>query len=623
MQTQIYFLLFSFFFLKDATGQQHNDAPDARGRAHLIYHPASKAMLLFDGYLNHPDSTRNNVWKWDGNKWEEIVAYGPGSRIVNAAALNNKTGDIEFFAGWGKEAINDKKNDLWSFDGMAWKKLTADTIGTRDHHKMIYMDHMDAFLVYGGFDFNFKNDTATWLLKDGHFTVIPGKSPGACGNFALTYDPYRKRAILFSRNFLHSDKPADLWEFDGNKWEEIKVPDIGVTSTYNMVYNNDLKMAIVQNAKGETWGWDGRKMTKIAEGGPAEFGVALGYDPVRKVIGAYGGYGPQRTAVSSLWELQNGKWKKIVDNGRWKQVSINKYEKLDPSADITIPGERWAHQMTYDEANNKTLLFGGSHGNKILGDLWAWNGSAWEELTLGGPPPLSKGIFVYDATRKVSVLFSGADSRDENSGDTWEWDGRDWKEIKSKGPPARVHGLGAYDYKNKNVLIFGGFGSSGALDDTWTFDGKEWKLVNANGPKDCLPHGMIYDETRKVIVMITVMLNTDAATGKPNNEMWEWTGKDWRKLPGIVPSITGLQAFASFGNEAIILYDGNDGATWKYSSGKWNKITGSGPGIRMGHVMVYDKKRKRIVLFGGGKADTAIRYNDTWEWDGKEWRRIK
>ena len=50
--------------------QQNNLLPDARGRAHLIYHPKTKALLLFDGYNNHLDSTQNSVWKWDGKNWE-------------------------------------------------------------------------------------------------------------------------------------------------------------------------------------------------------------------------------------------------------------------------------------------------------------------------------------------------------------------------------------------------------------------------------------------------------------------------------------------------------------------------------------------------------------------------
>ncbi|MES1223409.1 MAG: kelch repeat-containing protein [Bacteroidota bacterium] len=289
---------------------------------------------------------------------------------------------------------------------------------------------------------------------------------------------------------------------------------------------------------------------------------------------------------------------------------------------ITIPEKRWGHQLTYDEESNRVLLFGGSHGDTVLKDLWAWNGSQWADLTQNNTPSVNKGVFVYDAERRVSVLFGGADSRRVNMGGTWEWDGKAWKEIKVNGPSARVHSCGVYDRKNKLVIVFGGFGS-GLLNDTWAFDGKAWQQINVNGPVGRLPLAMIYDETKEAIVMITDLLKPDSLTTSPKNEMWEWSGTEWKNLHVPVPSITGLQAFSLFGKNDILLYDGNTGTTWMYKSGQWQIVSNTGPGIRTGHTMIYDKKRNKIVLFGGGKADTIIRYNDTWEWDGKVWKEIK
>jgi hypothetical protein len=58
--------------------------------------------------------------------------------------------------------------------------------------------------------------------------------------------------------------------------------------------------------------------------------------------------------------------------------------------------------------------------------------------------------------------------------------------------------------------------------------------------------------------------------------------------------------------------------TWDYSpqSGKWAKRTGTGtpPDARAGAAMVYDSKRKKVVLFGG-RSGAGIDYDDTWEWD--------
>ena len=37
--------------------------------------------------------------------------------------------------------------------------------------------------------------------------------------------------------------------------------------------------------------------------------------------------------------------------------------------------------------------------------------------------------------------------------------------------------------------------------------------------------------------------------------------------------------------------------------------------------MVYDSVRERVVLFGGTDFTTAL--EDTWEWDGVDWRRLE
>jgi len=39
--------------------------------------------------------------------------------------------------------------------------------------------------------------------------------------------------------------------------------------------------------------------------------------------------------------------------------------------------------------------------------------------------------------------------------------------------------------------------------------------------------------------------------------------------------------------------------------------------------VAYDERRAVLVLFGGGAADGSTLYNDTWEFDGTSWRRIR
>jgi tetratricopeptide (TPR) repeat protein len=304
-------------------------------------------------------------------------------------------------------------------------------------------------------------------------------------------------------------------------------------------------------------------------------------------------------------------------------------KKIIEHMSIDTPEARYLHQMVYDEANHQVLVYGGTGGNKLFSDLWAFNSKGWKQLSEVGPSGRIKSAFAYDVNRKKAVLFGGGGLNNELLSDTWEWDGKEWKQSSAQGPSARNHSMAVYDSRRREVLLFGGVGPSGLLSDTWAFDGTHWKQVNTNGPKDCLPHGMIYDEASQKTILITLSVIRDPADdAHAINSMWEWTGDSWKKLSDnlSITTSSNLQALTSFGKAGIVLFDGweaskNNGVTWTFSQGNWKSVSVSGPSRRVGHCLVYDKSRGKALLFAGG--DNQNFFNDLWEWDGEMWKEIK
>lgn len=77
---------------------------------------------------------------------------------------------------------------------------------------------------------------------------------------------------------------------------------------------------------------------------------------------------------------------------------------------------------------------------------------------------------------------------------------------------------------------------------------------------------------------------------------------------------------------AVILINGDHAATtgevWAWSrGGQWRQVSTDGPGIRNHHAMAYDKARGVVVLFGGQDRNITLQ-RDTWEWDGESWSRV-
>jgi hypothetical protein len=66
--------------------------------------------------------------------------------------------------------------------------------------------------------------------------------------------------------------------------------------------------------------------------------------------------------------------------------------------------------------------------------------------------------------------------------------------------------------------------------------------------------------------------------------------------------------------------EGSLGDTWVYDGQQWREIAVTGPSPRSIHAMVYDSRRRKVVLFGGVAEGRTL--GDTWEWDGKGWARV-
>jgi hypothetical protein len=297
-------------------------------------------------------------------------------------------------------------------------------------------------------------------------------------------------------------------------------------------------------------------------------------------------------------------------------------------AQTIAPMARHLSQAIYDESNQQVLIYGGSTGGYTFTDLWSLTAAGWKKLSDKGPSDRIKSAFAYDVILKKAVLFGGSGANNVLLNDTWEWNGKAWEQNLATGPEARNHPMAVYDLTHKVIVMFGGIGSTGLLSDTWTFDGITWKLVDKEGPKDCLPHGMVYNEVTRKVMLLTLSVNRDPGDeAHAWNMLWEWTGNGWKKLSEATSVLTSsnLQALASFGKDELVLLDGSDVSndackTWTFSKDGWKSITLKEPTPRFGHCMVYDKSRGRTILFGGFSNGKLL--NDLWEWDNVAWKKI-
>lgn len=414
---------------------------------------------------------------------------------------------------------------------------------------------------------------------------------------------------------------------------------------------------------GETLLWDGLRweVATTTAGPAARFNGAMTYDPAREQVLVYGG----ATSSGGSPQVQADTW--IWDGTRWRRY------------DRAGPGPRNWHRMTYDPVRERVILFGGL--THALGldrlpppdnTLWAWTGDAWAPLapaTTGTSAPSARygHVMTYELSPPRVIVAGGYDaSTGRRLTDTWSWDGHQWSRLATtsapsnlfgsgfdgrrqravawggpqifatalyawagdrwveatnfRRPPAGYGGLTVHDTTRRRTLVLGR-AAPGAPWDTWAWDGVAWSVTSTTGPAEPTPpSGMsaVYDEARAQVVVLS------------GSETWLYDGARWTRAPGRSPPPRTSAAMTYDAARAqVVVFGGRGpgaldpawGDTWVWDGVAWTEVAGAGPPPRADAMLADDAGRARLVLHGGvsGDGPAAIRYRDTWEWDGAAW----
>ena len=191
-------------------------------------------------------------------------------------------------------------------------------------------------------------------------------------------------------------------------------------------------------------------------------------------------------------------------------------------------------------------------------------------------------------------------------------------------PGARYgHDL-CYDELRNRVILFGGFHNDGRpLGDTWIWDSHTWMHVNTKGPKPRKWPAMAFHSKIGFIVLF------GGRTGVGQNgislaDTWIWNGKSWIKLEiNGPPGRDQHRMVYDKKRQRIVLFGGWDGTkvlddVWEFDGEKWEQVM-SGPTARAPFGLAYDEKHQNTILFGG--KSLVDFFDDTWTWDGMKWNK--
>ena len=251
----------------------------------------------------------------------------------------------------------------------------------------------------------------------------------------------------------------------------------------------------------------------------------------------------------------------------------------------------------------------------------------------GTPAPERRAhhALVFDESRQRVLMTGGSSPREGGQrivffSDTWTFDGARWSRIDSTAAPMsgmrlvvdaarRVRSMGGFDGEAMNVLRT-------LVDRTWQLDGSHPNLRAAEP-------GVAYDLRRQRMVLFGGSVSRTTMIG----DTWEHDGSRWTRLKIASPPARQAHMMTFDARRSRVVMFGGVGAAggkqpppargdlWEFDGSQWvERTAAAGPSPRHSAGIAYDSRRGRTVIFGGIDANGLL--GDTWAWDGTRWSQL-
>jgi hypothetical protein len=297
------------------------DPPPCWG-ADLIYHRKLHQMLLVNCVTDPSRETLLTVWGWDGKRWQRVTEDGPAGRILGGAAYDEKRNVLVLYGGRAVE-LGTCSQETWEWDGEYWEQKNAEPPTPCDHVRMVFDSAQGEVILFSGLDTVETPVRETWSWNGKKWKLLSQEGPEPRGHFGFIYDPSHEQALLYGG---YTSAPTDeFWAWKDGTWQEIDFPGPGTLSHFGMTYDTTTNaLYIVSGATSrstfssftdKTWVLsDGRWRELTSTHFPSKRGSpSMGYDPERKRIVLYGGFGAGGVNFDDTWEWDGQEWNCLVN----------------------------------------------------------------------------------------------------------------------------------------------------------------------------------------------------------------------------------------------------------------------------------------------------------------------
>ncbi len=185
----------------------------------MVYVHEQDAILAFGGW--NGEDVLGDTWFWN-EYWKKADSPSPPKRASFSMVYNDQKNSVLLFGGlW----VNGQYADIWEWTNNQWHALSEPYQNSSlDHHAMIYDSQLQQVIGFGGKNYRYILQNATFKIEGDAVKVITMDGPKARHSFGFTYDSGNHQGYLFGGKEYLSDEQIpldDFWRWDGLKWHNI------------------------------------------------------------------------------------------------------------------------------------------------------------------------------------------------------------------------------------------------------------------------------------------------------------------------------------------------------------------------------------------------------------------
>jgi hypothetical protein len=434
---------------------------------------------------------------------------------------------------------------------------------------------------------------------------FPALRPSPRSNATMAWDSLRQRIVLFG-----GDSSTDLWAWNGTNWSQLlpSTAVVGSGSPRFLMHDPGRDRLVLLTLTGNQVAISESNFAQWVSITPTAQWPPHSYQAacVFDPVAARATYLPIGNATAALWRWNGTNW---------------------TSQTVTGGANQFTATLVHDPVTPRLLLAGGvsfTNANTLFGLNSA--GTAWLPLATGGPNG-QECRACFETLRNRVVLVGGAAEGTAADSSVWESSGGSWQRRTFAPPAARRNYAVAHDRVSDRAWLFGGQSAWGAAGDLWSLDAVGWQLrwrENPSLPPFANPgttseRRLVYDEVRQELLLMA----GDTSTFP----FWRWSGSAWQSIAGIAPPAR-LSPGVVFDRKRgrVVLFGGRSSDfqalsdTWVWNGTAWSQLfPATVPQGRYDAGIAYDVRRDRVVLCGGQGAPVAL--GETWEFNGVEWQQ--